>query len=185
MDEADWQEAVSIFQDRLETRYLEHIRELLMHPTSSFVVLALDCALIETLQQFRLGKNSTPSGQVNAFFTTFLTTTSFSRYFDQDSARIFYKTIRCGLLHQAEAGETSRVKRGADLPLVSFTTDQRGIIVNTKLFHSQLEYVITEYANELRRTESVSARDAFRKKMNYICRVKNESSAVEDSSSSS
>lgn len=56
--EADWLRAVAIFKDRLETRYLEHIRELLPRQTSGFVVLALDCALIETLEQFKHGGSS-------------------------------------------------------------------------------------------------------------------------------
>jgi hypothetical protein len=40
--EADWQKAITIFEDRLETRYhLEHIRALLLRSTSGFVVLTL------------------------------------------------------------------------------------------------------------------------------------------------
>ena len=59
-DEVDWELAVSIFRDRLETRYLEHIRSLLQRKTIGFVVLALDCILVETVQQFRLGTRATP-----------------------------------------------------------------------------------------------------------------------------
>jgi hypothetical protein len=49
------------------------------------------------------------------------------------------------LLHQTEAGATSRVKRGSNLPLVSYTSDYSGIVVNTKLFHELLEKTICEY----------------------------------------
>jgi len=178
-DEDDWHTAVSIFQDRLETRYLEHIRMLLPRSTSGFVVLALDCALMETLQQFRLGTRSTPSRQGKKYFTAFLTTTLFSQHFDEKSAGLFYKTIRCGLLHQTEAGATSRVKRGSNLPLVSWTSDYSGIVVNTKLFHELLEKTICEYLAELRNSKSTTARAAFRRKMNYICRIEEkESEAV-------
>lgn len=48
--EADWQRAIEIFIDRLNTRYLIHIKELLRHRTSGFAVLTLDCAIIETLE---------------------------------------------------------------------------------------------------------------------------------------
>lgn len=61
-DEAEWQKAVDMLRDRLETRYLEHIRSLLLRQTSGFVVLALDSALIETMEQFRRGKKKTPHG---------------------------------------------------------------------------------------------------------------------------
>ena len=57
--EADWETAIAIFQDRLETRYLEHIRRLLGHRTSGFAVLALDCVVIETMEQFRQGTQKT------------------------------------------------------------------------------------------------------------------------------
>ena len=52
-DETDWESAAVMFLDRLKTRYLEHIDTILHAKTSGFAVLSLDCALIETMQQFR------------------------------------------------------------------------------------------------------------------------------------
>lgn len=169
--EADWQIAITIFEDRLETRYLEHIRALLPRKTSGFVVLALDCALMETLQQFRLGIRKTPDGEGKKYFVSFLTTTLFSEHFDERSAALFYKTIRCGLLHQTETGATSRVKRGSDQPVVAYTSDRTGIIINTKRLHDLLEKVIANYVAELRKPLSKPARMAFLKKMQFICRI--------------
>jgi hypothetical protein len=168
--EADWQKAVDILHDRLQTRYLEHIAVLLKRKTSGFVVLALDCALIETLQQFRLGEPETPRGQSQQHFVDFLTQTTFSQHFDAPKAVLFYTTIRCGLLHQTEAKHNSRVKRGM-LPLVSYTIDHKGIVINVPLFHDTLEKVIGEYLADLRKPESLAARTAFREKMNSICRI--------------
>src|SRR5689334_12702222 len=101
-----------MFEDRIETRYLEHIRSLLPRQTSGFAVLALGSTLIETLEQFRRGKQKTPQRQGKDYFVSFLTQTTFVQHFDPDLARLFYETIRCGLLHQSEAGGTSRIKRG-------------------------------------------------------------------------
>jgi hypothetical protein len=168
--EADWQRAVDILHDRLQTRYLEHIAVLLKRKTSGFVVLALDCALIETLQQFRLGEPETPWGQGQQYFVDFLTQTSFSQYFDGPKAALFYTTIRCGLLHQTEAKHNSRVKRGT-LPLVSYSVDHKGIVINVPRFHETLAKVIGEYLAQLRKPESVAARAPFREKMNFICRI--------------
>jgi hypothetical protein len=168
--EADWQTAVDIFLDRLETRYLKHIREILRHRTSGFAALTLDCALIETLQQFRQGTQKTQSGRVEASFVSFLTGTSFSPHVTKEQARVFYKTIRCGLLHQTEA-EASLVKRSSTLPLIAFTQDHKGVIVNAKAFHAQLQQAIQEYADMLRRPESTQERAAFRTKMDFICRI--------------
>lgn len=169
--EADWDRAVAMFHDRLESRYLEHIRVLLPRRTSGFAVLALDSALIETLEQFRLGKPRTPKYQSQHYFESFLTETAFGNHFDVPLAGLFYKTIRCGLLHQSEAEGTSRIKRGGDLPLVTYTVDHSGVVINTRMFHELLEQVIRDYAAELRKPDSEVQRKAFRRKMNYICRI--------------
>jgi hypothetical protein len=170
----DWQRGVTIFQDRLETRYLEHVRALLGRKTSGFVVLALDSALVETLEQFRRGKRKTPKGKGKEYFRSFLTETAFGQYFDPELADLFYPHIRCGLLHQTEAEGASRIKRGRELSLASYTVDHSGIIINTRSFHNLLEQVIHNYVDELRRPESIERREAFRKKMNYICRIEEQ-----------
>jgi hypothetical protein len=169
--EADWQKAVDILQDRLETRYLEHIRVLIERPTSGFVVLSLDCAIIETLQQFRCGQSKTPDHQVKKSFKTFLTTTLFSKHFDEHLSAMFFKTVRCGLLHQTEAGDASRIKHGGAIPLVAYTSDHKGIVINTNAFHDLLEKTIADYTDQLRNPASVELRAAFRTKMNFICRI--------------
>jgi hypothetical protein len=168
--EADWQKAVTIFLDRMETRYLEHIRRILRHRTSGFAALALDCAVIETMEQFRRGEPKTPSGEGKKFFVSFLTETSFSPDVCKKQARVYYKNIRCGLLHQTEA-EDSLVKRNSTRPLIAFTTDHKGVIVNAKVFHQRLEQVIREYTNKLKDPKSTKEREAFRTKMNFICRI--------------
>ena len=172
--ETDWDSAITMFLDRIETRYLEHIRVLLPRSTSGFAVLSLESALIETLEQFRRGKSKTPKYQGQQYFESFLTQTAFGEYFDVPLAGLFYKTIRCGLLHQAEADGTSRIKRGGELPLVSYTVDHEGIVVNTRKFHELLEKVIEDYVAELRKPDSQDLRHLFRRKMNYICRIEQQ-----------
>jgi hypothetical protein len=171
--EADWEIAVAIFQDRINTRYLEHIGRIIGHRTSGFAVLTLDCALIETLEQFRQGTEGTPSRQGEKYFVSFLRGTSFKEHVGEEEARLFYTSIRCGLLHQGEA-KSSLVKRNSTLPLISLTEDHKGVIVNAKAFHAQLEKAIHEYSELLGKPESTKEREAFRKKMNYICQVENE-----------
>lgn len=169
--EDDWRQAVTIFEDRLETRYLEHVRMLLPRKTSGFAVLALDSALIETLEQFRRGTLRTPERKGREYFETFLTQTAFKTFFDIPLAALFYKTVRCGLLHQSEADGPSKIKSGDKHPLVGHTADQKGIVVNKDKFHGMLEQVVQEYVLELKKPASVAAREMFRRKMNYICRV--------------
>lgn len=148
--------------------------------TSGFAVLALDSALIETLEQFRRGKAKTPKKQGQEYFVSFLTQTAFSDHFDEARAILFYKTIRCGLLHQSEARGSLRIKRGTGLALVAYTADHTGIVINTRDFHELLEQVIREYAARLRTSESITERQAFRRRMNYICRVEEKELESED-----
>lgn len=173
-DEVDWELAVSIFRDRLETRYLEHIRSLLQRKTIGFVVLALDCILVETVQQFRLGTRATPWAKEKKYFVWFLTETAFANHFNANQAELFYETIRCGLLHQAEAEGASRIKRGQNYPLVQYTSDHAGVIINASLFHGLLEQVIEDYALELLNPRAIDLRRAFRRKMNFIARIEEQ-----------
>jgi hypothetical protein len=171
--EADWQTGVDIFEDRMESRYLVHTRRILDHKTSGFAALTLDCAVIETMEQFRRGKKKTKGGSGEKYFVSFLRGTSFSGFVNEKQASVFYTNIRCGLLHQGEA-PASLVKRSSKLPLIAFTEDQKGVIVNAKAFHDQLEKTIHEYAAMLRKPESTKERAAFKKKMNYICQVEDK-----------
>lgn len=147
-NQGDWELAVDMFKDRLKTRYLDHINLLISRKTSGFAVLSLDCALVETMQQFRSGAKNTPSGKGKQYFVNFLTGTAFAQHFTEETAKIFYSEIRCGLLHQSEAEGTSRIKRGL-LPLVALTADQKSIVVNVHRFHDLLKEVIDSYAQEL------------------------------------
>ena len=169
--EENWGRAVDMFQDRLESRYLEHVRKLLPMKTSGFAVLALDCALIETMENFKRGTRTTPSGKGKEYFVSFLTSSKFATHFTVKRAEIFYKQIRCGLLHQSEAGENSRIKRGGSLPLVSDTTDEKSLILNKVLFHEQLEQEINLYYQQLRTGVAPELRANFKKKMDGICRM--------------
>lgn len=171
--EDEWQKAVDIFLDRIETRYLVHIDRIIKHRTSGFAVLALDCTLIETLEQFRRGKQKTPNRKVETYFVALLTGTSFNKHFDKDTARMFYKQIRCGLLHQTEARD-SQVKRTSALPMIAYTKGKKGLIVNSKPFHEEMKEVIRQYADELRNPKSTKAREAFRAKMDFICGVEKQ-----------
>jgi hypothetical protein len=178
VDEVDWRTATAILRDRLETRYLEHVRAILKRPTSGFAVLAIDSALIETLEQFRRGRPSTPSREGATYFRAFLTKTRFRRHFNDQTAKLFYKTIRCGLLHQGEADESSRIKRGNRYALVSLTKDRRGIVVNAEHFHSELESAVRDYLTRPADPTEVQLRQAFRKKMDYICRKEPQTRAA-------
>jgi len=137
---------------------------------AGFAVMALDCLLIETLQQFREGKAETSGNKSKDYFVRFLTDTAFGDFFTKEMAIKFYQQIRCGILHQAETKENSRLLIREHTPLVAQTPDGRGLIINRRLFHSQLVRVFDEYISSLRDPSHAELRSNLRKKMDHICR---------------
>ena len=170
--EQDWQEAINIFEDRIRGRFLEIIDRVEDEEFAGFAVMALDCLLIETLQQFREGSERTPPNKSCRYFVEFLTQTSFKDYFTtEDMAEVFYDQIRCGILHQAETKGNSRLVIRPDVALVSPTADGEGLIINRRLFHEQLVRVFEEYVSSLRDASDSELRKNFKHKMDYICRA--------------
>jgi hypothetical protein len=165
--EADWQAAIEMLCDRIRGRFFVAIDRMKDYEYAGFAVLALDCLLIETLEQFYQGVAETPYRKEEEYFRNFLTRPPFASAFDNDKAAKFYKLIRCGILHQAEVKLGSLVLRGDDKPLVR--TNGKGIEINRRLFHETLVQAFEDYTRELRNPANTQLRDKFRTKMNAIC----------------
>jgi hypothetical protein len=171
-NEGDWNKAVNMFRDRFESRFLNFVKRIESYEHSGFAILAIDCLLIETLEQFFLGVKETPMRESKAFFVEFLTKTSFSKYFDAEKASRFYDCIRCGILHQGEIKCNSRVTIDNSTSLVSLPQEGDGIIINRLLFHNELLTVYKQYIDDLLTSkEKDDLRNNFRRKMNYVCRI--------------
>jgi hypothetical protein len=132
--------------------------------------MALDCLLIETLQQFIEGVPETPIRENKCYFKNFLIS-YFKEDFDDEKAKMFYEQIRCGILHQAETKKNSKIKISHELPIVKFTKEKDGLIINRKKFHEKLKKAIKSYIGQLKDTTNEPLRKKFRKKMDYICRI--------------
>lgn len=167
----DWRLAVDIFKDRIRERFLDPIDRIEKCQYAGFAVLALDCLLIEMLQQFREGVNRTPSGKSRLFFIRFLTETGFREAFDQRRAELFYRQIRCGILHQAEVRGSSQVLVSDNAPMVAYAGDRKGLVVNRKFFHERLLAEFKKYTEEILDAVNDDLRGKFRKKMMSICKT--------------
>ncbi len=174
---AAWHEAATLLRQRLGGRYLEHARELLNRRFSGFAILAIDCAVIEALEQFRKGTLSTPRSMSGAYYRDFFTTTRFRKFFTANRADLFFDTVRCGILHQAESKADSLVKKSAASFVVRESSSGAGLVINAKRFHEELEGALDDYINALLAGD-VTLRKSFIKKMDYIARSQTGSGAV-------
>lgn len=180
----DWPRALEIFKDRIEARFLRPVNIVRSDKSSGFAILALDSLLVETLQQFWEGVPRTPSTlsrggcrrlRSEEYFRAFLRGPLFDGGFSRQTVRLFYATIRCGILHQAEAEGSSRVRRQG--PIVILRPDGRGIDIHPVKFHDELERAFGRYVALLANPIETVRRKNFWVKMDHIARKK--SSAVD------
>jgi hypothetical protein len=176
LTDEDWETKVAIFQDRIEGRFLKPIHlienDKEIGEFSGFSILALDCLIIETLNQFYLGLDETVGDHRVAFWNFFRNSKYFKMHFTRKIAYIFYTQYRCGILHQAQTKGKSLIRVDEEIMVKTIETDkQKDLIINRILFHKAIENEITDYIRKLKSggEENSILRTNFIKKMNFIC----------------
>jgi len=176
----DWMTAVDIFLDRLCGRFLTPIEAIINHPDceiqefSGFTIIAIDCLLIETLNQFYRGTDETVGRHEDAFWDFFRGSRFFKNEFDtKQKAEIFYRHFRCGILHQAQTKKLSKIRIG--MPAMAQLSVpgriKEGLIIDRQKFHQALFNEINDYADKLKNPKTQKDLDLggkFVKKMLYI-----------------
>jgi hypothetical protein len=172
---ADWDKAVDILAARIRDRYIEPVDFLIAAERDKlaserrfgFTVLAIDCLLVETLGAFIEGLEDTERKSQRVFRTFLRTRKQFAAEFTTDDiADEFYKQFRCGILHQAETGGSSKVWSVG--PMLCVNGD--AITVNRNRFHDCLKEEFQTYLAELRDPKNSTPRNNFCKKMDFISR---------------
>jgi hypothetical protein len=175
----NWNIAFNIFDDRIKGRFISQISNLKDNPDriirnfSGFVIIAIDCLIIETLEQFYNGIKATPDRMsIDSFHNFFQRSPEFCSFFDtRDKSKVFYKQIRCGLLHQAQTGKSSTIHIKKGEPILAWVDNSNineGIRIHRDKFHTEVENVYKNYLTQLRSKTNHTLLDNFRKKMNII-----------------
>lgn len=143
---------------RFANRYITPVRA----KKRSFTIMAVSCLMIEALESFRQGWESS-DGRSKAAFCFFFD--AFDEFKDfRGHAQEFYKHIRCGILHQAETTGGWRLRRDSS-PLF----DSAARTINTVRFLDALETVLNRFCDDLEKLPWNSAEwTNVRKKMNAI-----------------
>lgn len=169
-DSDDWVKATAIVRDRLEGRFLRFASLCLEYEYSGFVVLSIDCLLAETVQQFSEGITD-GRYQSKELIKRFLEGGRFQPDFDAAAREAFYKDIRCGLLHQAEAKGMWLVRRNQP-SLLHKTIRGNAYIIDVKRFHAAVQGSLDDYLSLVTEPASAGVRANLWQKMNHICRVR-------------
>jgi len=178
----DWDKAIQIFQDRFETRFFNPIKMLAEHADqkikfySGFAILAIDCLLIETFNQFYHGIYTSEQKFIpncKTFKDFFQRSEHFRNDFDtEEKIIIFYQHIRCGLLHQAETKEHTIINLKKS-QLISLITNNgiTSMELNRDEFHKRVLNYFHDYILRLKDKKETVLRKHFLKKMDLITRT--------------
>ncbi len=166
-----WGQAVDMLRDRLEGRFVKFADKLLPDQFSGFVVLSIDSLLAETIQQFRAGEID-GRDKSKRYVMEFLAGPRFQPAFDAEARAHFYKDIRCGLLHQAEAKEMWLVRRKQSSILKKLDGESRGYILDIQRFHKAVRLSLDDYCVQLVQEDQHELREKLWRKMAQICRIR-------------
>jgi hypothetical protein len=190
-----WTKGIQIIKDRFESRYFNPISQLLnssdtkVKYSCGFLIMSIDCLLIETLNQFYLGlstsdekyyrDNPDPLYRANQqAFRDFFKHSSFFPAFKTDErvCNTFYKEIRCGLLHQAQSKTNSliNVKEPEMVKFLDPSNPDNGLVINRILFHQAFVDEFNKYLHDLEDPTSANIlgenlREKCNRKMKDLC----------------
>lgn len=121
--------------------------------------MAIGCLTIETLESFYQGRPDTRRVSAQMFRSFFERDTPL-KVFGGDGDW-FYRDIRCGVLHQAEARGGWRIRRGGPL------LDAAARTINATIFLREVRRAVGAYAKELEFDDQCWMR--FQRKMQAVC----------------
>ncbi len=171
-----WEEAIKIFIDRINSRIIYGIDELIESKNKyemlkyGFPIMILQCSLIDTLAKFRYG-----SDKQTKRFKDFLKEYLLFDFKEEEKEKIadkFYADIRCGLVH---SGSTENMSGLSCDSLNLITTmkekDKEFICVDLFIMDKKLKEYFNEYIKKLKDEEQYELRKNFVKIMNGVCKV--------------
>jgi hypothetical protein len=162
--EDDWLKAIEIVEDRIRGRFVTWIDRIASEQFSGFVVIALDCLLLETLNGFMTGKKSAGDCSV---YKEFL---SIHKHFklDKDIALSFCTNVRNGLIHDTVTKRKWLIEKTKPHGKIVEKDTEGNFVLNRSLFHAALKSEFEDWLSDLR-TGNTKARDNLRKRMNQVC----------------
>lgn len=176
----NWNDGIDIIRDRFESRFFHHIRLIENNEFSGFLVMSIDCLLIETFMQFYLGIENTEEiykgNQWKSFRDFLKNSINFETDFKTNKiCHTFYKHFRCGLLHQAQTKQESLIKICQE-EMLSYSDPNdigKGLIIDRRQFHEKMVLEFNGYLQGLANNDNNFKDENLRRKailkMKMIC----------------
>ena len=145
--------------ERLRERYITPLQT--SRKKNGFALMACSCLLIETLEAFAKGWDSTDRKSESAFCNFFHREAGFKDF--AANAHEFYRHVRCGILHQGETTGGWLITRSQKKPLLD------GKTIHPTKFLTALSKSLGDYRGLLRSSDWESEPwRRFRKKMKAV-----------------
>ena len=139
-DVADRNAIAEAIRRRFSERYIWPVSTKSRH---GFTMMAVSCLMIEALESFRQGWETSERQIKSAFCFFFDTAEPFKDL--RGHAQAFYAHVRCGILHQAETTGGWRIRRDRS-PLF----DSNRLTVNAERFLQNLQQVMNTFCDGLK-----------------------------------
>ena len=153
----DRQPLAEFIRQRFDERYFAPVEN--SASKNGFAMMAIGCAVIETLESFYQGLADTKGASRRMFRDFFKRKTGLAVFGSDDDW--FYGDIRCGILHQSETRGGWRVLRKGPLLDTSAKT------INATRFLREMRKAVDGYVLEIQSDDASWAN--FRKKMAAVC----------------
>ena len=176
-----WEDGIKVIEDRFNSRFFSQIDEIKDNEFSGFIIMSIDCLLIETLMQFYLGVKDTETyyqgKQREAFRDFFRNSPNFKdEFINNDICFTFHNHFRNGLLHQAQTKRKSliRICKEKTLQLFDEENVNKGLVIDREKFHEKLHKEFQDYIHKLKDNGTNFKNENLRlnaiKKMGFICK---------------
>ena len=157
---------VDFIRGRFTERYITPLQQIPKDKKNGFCTMAICCLMIEALESFWEGMRDTrTTGASSAAFTSFFKRSDNLKDF-RAYAQLFYKNVRCGILHQAETTDGWKITRKG-----TFLFEPSTKTIDATRFHEEMKQCLQTYCSELMREQFDSPLwIAFKYKMEVICK---------------
>jgi hypothetical protein len=136
---ADRDAIAGAIHGRFTDRYIKPVGA---EPRRGFTIMAVSCLMIEALESFRQGWETSDGKSKSAFCFFFDALPQFKDF--RGHAQAFYTHVRCGILHQAETTGGWRIRRDGAL------FDATALTVNANCFLDALEQALGGFCDGLK-----------------------------------